>query len=122
MHGDDGLSAAKRITEALFSGQLDELSAEDYEQLALDGLPSSTLADEDLSKPLTTLLAEAGMVKAGREVKDALGRNAVIVNGDAKSSEDNMKAAECFARDRAKFERFFLVKLGRKKHHLFKLA
>ncbi len=122
VHGDDGLSAAKRITEALFSGQLDELSAEDYEQLALDGLPSSTLADEDLSKPLTTLLAEAGMVKAGREVKDALGRNAVIVNGDAKSSEDNMKAAECFARDRAKFERFFLVKLGRKKHHLFKLA
>lgn len=122
VHGEEGLSAAKRITEALFSGQLDQLSAEDYEQLALDGLPSSTLTQEDLAKPLTTLLAEAGMVKAGREVKDALGRNAVVINGDAKSSEDNMKAAECFAEGRAKFDRFFLVKLGRKKHHLFKLA
>lgn len=122
VHGEDGLVAAKRITEALFSGQLDDLSANDYEQLALDGLPCSSLSEDDLSKPLTTLLTEAGMVKAGREVKDALGRNAVIINGDAKSSEDNMKAAESFAVDRAKFDRFFLVKLGRKKHHLFTLA
>jgi tyrosyl-tRNA synthetase len=30
-----------------------------------------------------------------------------------------MKAAECFARDHALFGRFFLVRLGKKKYHLF---
>ncbi|BFM14175.1 tyrosine--tRNA ligase [Maricurvus nonylphenolicus] len=122
IHGDEGLAAAERITEAMFSGSLTDLSESDLEQLALDGLPSSELPADLAEKPLTTLLTEGGMVKAGREVKDALGRNAVLVNGEAKGQEDNMKAAECFAADKALFGRFFLVKLGKKKNHLFVLA
>lgn len=121
VHGDGGLLAAQRITDALFSGDLGDLSEADFEQLALDGLPSSVLDAEALSAPLTTLLTDCGMVKAGREVKDALSRSAVMVNGLAKGSEDNMKAAECFAKERALFGRFFLVKLGKKKHHLVEL-
>lgn len=122
IHGDEGLAAAERITEAMFSGSLTDLSESDLEQLALDGLPSSELPADLAEKPLTTLLTEGGMVKAGREVKDALGRNAVLVNGEAKGQEDNMKAAECFATDKALFGRFFLVKLGKKKNHLFVLS
>lgn len=121
VHGDEGLLAAQRITDALFSGDLGDLSEADFEQLALDGLPSSVLDVEALSAPLTTLLTDCGMVKAGREVKDALSRSAVLVNGMAKGSEDNMKAAECFAEESALFGRFFLVKLGKKKHHLVEL-
>jgi tyrosyl-tRNA synthetase len=122
MHGAEGLAAAERITEAMFSGSLADLSESDLEQLALDGLPSSELPQDLAEKPLTTLLTEGGMVKAGREVKDALGRNAVLVNGEAKGAEDNMKAAECFAADKALYGRFFLVKLGKKKNHLFVLS
>lgn len=119
IHGEEGLAAAERITEAMFSGSLGDLSESDLEQLALDGLPSSELPGDLAEKPLTTLLTEGGMVKAGREVKDALGRNAVLINGEAKGQEDNMKAAECFAADKALYGRFFLVKLGKKKNHLF---
>lgn len=119
IHGDEGLAAAERITEAMFSGSLADLSESDLEQLALDGLPSSELPSDFAEKPLTTLLTEGGMVKAGREVKDALGRNAVLINGEGKGQEDNMKAAECFAADKALYGRFFLVKLGKKKNHLF---
>lgn len=122
IHGVDGLAAAQRITEALFSGDLSDLSESDLEQIALDGLPSSVLPQDFAEKPLTMLLAECGMVKAGREVKDALGRNAVLFNGVARGAEDNMKSSECFAKDAALFGRFFLVKLGKKKHHLFSLA
>ncbi len=122
VHGEAGLEAAKRITSALFSGELSDLSAQDFEQLALDGLPSSSLASESLDAPLTSLLTECGMVKAGREVKDALGRNAVLVNGVAKGAEDNMRTSECFSVQNALFERFFLIKLGKKKHHLMVLA
>lgn len=120
IHGEEGLSAARRITEAMFSGDSSALSVQDLEQLKLDGLPSTTLARTELdNKPLTTLLAECNMVKAGREVKDALARRAVLINGVAKGAEDNMKAAECFALSAALHGRFFIVKLGKKKYHLF---
>ena len=119
VHGEEGLAAAERITEAMFQGTLADLSESDLEQLALDGLPSSKLPTELSDKPLTTLLTEGGMVKAGREVKDALGRNAVFVNGEAKGAEDNMKAAEIFKIDNALYGKFFMVKLGKKKNHLF---
>ena len=122
VHGEEGLAAAERITEAMFSGTLADLGEQDLEQLAQDGLPSSEVPSDLSEKPLTSLLAECGMVKAGREVKDALGRNAVLVNGIAKGSEDNMKAAEIFTKENALFDKFFLVKLGRRKNHLFTLT
>ena len=121
VHGKTGLDAALRITEALFSGDANDLSEQDLQQLRLDGLPSSTLAADVIDKPLTQLLADCGMVKAGREVKDALGRNSVFINGIAKGAEDNMNSAEIFAPKQALFGRFFLVRLGKKKYHLFEL-
>lgn len=123
VHGEAALESAKRITQALFSGDLAELAENELEQIKLDGLPSSDLELAELSEtPMTTLFADCGMVKAGREVKDALGRNAVLVNGEAKGMEDNMKCAEVFAQDKALYGRFFLVKLGKKKYHLFEIA
>ena len=120
VHGDDGLNAALRITEAMFSGELSDLSEQDFEQLCQDGLPSSSLSDLDLEdKPLTNLLVEAGMVKSGREVKDALSRNSVLVNGQAKGLEDNMRTADLFSPNGGIYERYYLVKLGKKKYHLF---
>jgi tyrosyl-tRNA synthetase len=122
VHGKQGLDAALRITDALFSGNSAELSENDLEQLCQDGLPSSTIESEKLSQtPLTQLFTEAGMVKAGREVKDALGRNSVIINGIAKGSEDNMSAEQLFSAKNALYGRFFLVRLGKKKYHLFQL-
>ncbi|BFM09030.1 tyrosine--tRNA ligase [Halioxenophilus aromaticivorans] len=120
VHGETGLAAAKRITEALFSGDASELGESDLEQLALDGLPSTNVSYEALKdQPLTSVLADCGMVKAGREVKDALGRNAVWINGLAKGAGDNMSTTESFSQAGARYGRFFLVKLGKKKNHLF---
>jgi len=121
VHGDEGLIAAERITQAMFSGSLTDLSESDLSQLAQDGLPSSGLPLDFSEKPLTALLSECGMTKVGREVKDALGRNAVWINGEAKGSDDNMKSIEIFSSDKALFGRFFMVKLGKKKNHLFTL-
>ncbi len=122
VHGEEGLVAAKRISEAMFSGSLSDLSESDLEQLKLDGLPSSTLTRAELAgKPLTSLLTEVGMVKAGREVKDALGRNAIFINGNEKGAVDNVSEGN-FAAYSALFGRFYLVKLGKKKNHLIELV
>ena len=122
VHGEEGLKAAQRITEALFSGDLSDLSEQDLEQLKLDGLPSATVKRDELEgQPMTQLFTEVGMVKSGKQVKDALARNAVMFNGEGRGATDNMNLPECFAADKAIYGRFFLVKLGKKNHFLFEV-
>ena len=121
VHGEDALQSAKRITEALFSGDVANLSEQELEQIKQDGLPSSDLDTSGLAeKPLTSLLSEAGLGQ-GKQIKDALGRKAVIVNGVELGMDDLMKGAEIFSADKALYGRFFLVRLGKKKYHLFEL-
>jgi len=121
VHGQEALESARRITEALFSGDLSELSESELEQIRQDGLPASVLDNSSLAeKPLTTILSEAGMGQ-GKQIKDALGRNAVIINGQACGMEDLMKGSELFSADKALYGRFFMVRMGKKKHHLFEL-
>jgi tyrosyl-tRNA synthetase len=121
LHGEEGLAGAQRITDALFSGDAASLSEADLEQIKQDGLPSSDLIAEDFTdKPLTSLLAEAGMGQ-GKQVKDALGRSAVVINGAPYGMDALMAGPDIFAKDKALYGRFFMVKLGKKKHHLFEL-
>ncbi len=123
VHGDSGLLAAQRITQALFSDDLAGLSESDFEQLQQDGLPSSKLARAVIGEtPLTQILADVEMAASGKQVKDALVRNAVFINGEAKSIDDNMQSENSFSSDKAFFKRFYLVKLGKKKYHLFDVA
>lgn len=123
VHGEAGVQAAERITQSLFSGGIDLLNESDLEQLKLDGLPYSPLKASELEeKPLTQLLVDTGMAGSGKQVKDALARNAVLVNGAAKGAEDNMKAKQCFASEASLYGRFFIVKLGKKKYQLYELA
>ena len=62
------------------------------------------------------------MVKSGKQVKDALGRGAVFVNGESMTLEDNGETRRTFAADKARYGRFFLVKVGKKNYHLFERA
>jgi tyrosyl-tRNA synthetase len=120
VHGDEALKAAQRITDSLFTGDTGALSLADLEQLKQDGLPASDIRPAELARmPLTQLLAEAGMAGSGKQVKDALGRNAVLLNGEAVGMDRNMAVPELFAAEQALFGRFVLVKLGKKKYHLF---
>ena len=120
VHGEDALKAAQRITNALFSGRAEDLSESDFEQLRRDGLPTAYLNEYDLQEvPLSTLFTEAGLAKNGRQVKDALSRQAVTVNGQELSRHHNMQAAEVFAASNARYDKYHLVKLGKKTYQLF---
>lgn len=120
VHGDRGLQAAQRITEALFSGTIDHLSHNDFTQLQQDGLPCSRLADVDLhNESLTGMLVSVGLAKNGKQVKDALMNNAVFINGVNVNWEANMDCCTIFSGDKALHNEFFIVKLGKKSYHLF---
>lgn len=121
VHGDAGLEAARRITQALFNDELDNLSESDFLQLKLDGLPASRLVRDDVAQiPLTQLLADAGMA-AGKQIKDALAREAVSINGVSKSLADNMDGVQCFSAAAAYYGQFYVCRLGKKKYHLFEV-
>lgn len=122
VHGNDGLEAAERITNSLFNNDLQSLSKSDLEQLKLDGLPSSELNRAEIAeKPLTQLLTEVGVANSGKQVKDALSKQSIYLNERPLSMDDNMQLANRFSVDSALCENYFVLKLGRKKYHLFYL-
>ncbi|MEH6634783.1 MAG: tyrosine--tRNA ligase [Halioglobus sp.] len=121
VHGQGGLDAAVRITDALFSGSLQALDESDMLQLRQDGLPASTVLRTAFPETLTQMLTDAGMANSGKQVKDALVRSAVALNGNVLSWHDNAAVANCFAPAGALYGRFYLAKLGKKKYHLFEV-
>ena len=121
VHGQGGLDAAVRITDALFSGSLQALDESDMLQLRQDGLPASTVLRTAFPETLTQMLTDAGMANSGKQVKDALVRSAVALNGNVLSWNDNAAVANCFAPAGALYGRFYLAKLGKKKYHLFEV-
>jgi tyrosyl-tRNA synthetase len=121
VHGQNGLDAAERITHALFNGTLAALSESDVLQLRQDGLPSSVVARVSFPETLTQMFADAGLAASGKQVKDALGRNAVTINERVVGLHDNGDVATCFSEHEAMFGRFYLVRMGKKKYHLFEV-
>jgi len=122
VHGTDGLAAAKRITDSLFSGDLSGLTSFDLHQLKLDGLPATTFNPSEFGDtPLTQLLTDEGLAASGKQVKDALARNAVLVNGEEIGMDRNMDVPSIFAKTNALHDSFFIVRLGKKKYHLFQV-
>ncbi len=119
VHGSDGLEAALRITQALFSGDLSKLTEKDFVQLALDGLPCIDVAGAKISlidALVETKLAATprGEVTIGQARKFIQG-NAVSVNGEKVSEVDLMLTP-----DQGYFQRFHLLKRGKKLFHLLR--
>jgi tyrosyl-tRNA synthetase len=122
VHGDAGLAAAQRITQALFADDLGHLSESDFVQLKQDGLPSSVLLKENIvGASLIQILTDAEIAPSGKQIKDALVRKAVFINGVEIAMDSNMVPESCFAKNNAFFNRFYVVKLGKKKYHLFEV-
>jgi tyrosyl-tRNA synthetase len=123
VHGDDGLKAAEIITRSLFDGNVGGLSITDLMQLEQDGLSSSELdASLLIDSSLTSLFVTSGLAKNSKQVKDALMRNAVLVNGAAVGWDMNMEVNKVFSIDNGLHEKWFVVRLGKKSYHLFRLV
>lgn len=111
VHGDEGLQAAERISAALFSGDLQSLSADDCAQLRLDGLPSTRVDAE--SKGIVEALVETGLANSNRMAREFIANNAVSVNGQRVESD-----ARNLDFGQALFGKYFVLKRGKKLFHL----
>lgn len=117
VHGDMGVEAAERISQALFSDAFDALSEADMEQLALDGMPSSQVGGEGVS--LIDALVESGLALTPRgEVTQGQGRKfvrdgAVRVNGE-QIKDDGV----VLMRSSGIHGRYHLLRRGKKNFHM----
>ncbi|MBQ63093.1 MAG: tyrosine--tRNA ligase [Gammaproteobacteria bacterium] len=117
VHGEAGVEAAERITDALFSNRLDMLSAGDLQQLALDGMPSTQIEAETVG--ILEMLVESGLAVTPRgevtkgQARKLIKSNAVSVNGEKIDSEDIV-----LGKSNALHGRYHVVGKGKKQYHL----
>jgi tyrosyl-tRNA synthetase len=80
IHGEEALQQALNITEALFSGNVKKLSAEEMKQGFKD-VPSFQLESEE-QKQLVELLVAAKISPSKRQAREDIQNGAIYVNGD----------------------------------------
>ena len=118
VHGEEGLAAATRITDALFSGDPQRLTEADLQQLTESGMDCTRIDTEQLS--LAEALVSAGLAVTPRgqvtmgQARKFLREGAIRVDGHPVTDAD-----ATLRRDDALFGRFHLVRRGKKQFHLF---
>ena len=78
VHGNEALDQAEKITDALFSGDIQSLTADDI-AMGFRDLPSMDVKDK---VSLDVALLKTGLVSSKREAREMIKNNAVSVNGD----------------------------------------
>ncbi|MEK3890371.1 tyrosine--tRNA ligase [Bacillus sp. FSL K6-3431] len=79
IHGEESLQQAIRITQALFSGDVKSLTAEEIEQGFKD-VPSYTHAGENVA--LVDLLVTAKISSSKRQAREDIQNGAISINGE----------------------------------------
>jgi len=80
VHGKEGYEQAKRISEALFSGDVKELNAEELDQ-AFGGVPAYEVSSDD-SLNLVEVLIASGIDSSKRQAREDINNGAIYLNGD----------------------------------------
>lgn len=78
VHGEEALASAMNITQALFSGNVQELSRAELEE-AFKDVPSTAVEDAELG--IVDLLVAAGAAPSKRQARQDVESGAVTVNG-----------------------------------------
>ncbi len=84
LHGENSYKEAKNISEALFSGNVKELTDDELKQLETS-MPTYNI---DTSKPLIDILIETKIVNSKREAREFFSSNAITLNGDQVKDEN----------------------------------
>ena len=111
VHGEVALMAARRITESLFSGQLSDLTENDLEQLAQDGMPGITLDSSNAG--LIDALAAAGLAKSKSEARSFIQSGSITINGEKVTTLDHQISS-----DERLYNRFTILRRGKKQYRL----
>jgi len=110
VHGKEGLEAAERISQALFSGEVSTLTLDELKQLSLDGLPCVEISPEE---EMDAVLVRGNMVGSKRQARELIEQGAVRLNGERAYQG---RLGDSFAL----FDTYWIIQKGKKHFCLFK--
>ena len=113
VHGEAALQDALKITNALFTGGVQQLNADEIEQ-GFKNMP--TFESEKVEQNLATWLVDLGIEPSRRQSREDIQNGAISINGEKITDLEHVWTPE------QSFEgRFVLVRRGKKKYFLVKL-
>ncbi|HGO8624843.1 tyrosyl-tRNA synthetase [Neisseria meningitidis] len=121
IHGEEALAAAQRISESLFAEDQSSLTESDFEQLALDGLPTFEVSE---SLNVVETLVKTGLASSNKEARGFVNNKAVLLNGKPAEANNPNHAAErpddaCLLTDEHKrFGKYTILRRGKRNHAL----
>ena len=110
LHGEEAYTEAVKISEALFSGKVNELTADEI-QMTENDLPLVMGKDYTLAEALI----ECDLAKSKREAREFIRNGAVLVNGEKVTDE-----AATLSKDKAIEGRYIVLRRGKKLYALLK--
>jgi tyrosyl-tRNA synthetase len=113
IHGEEALVQAIKITDALFSGDVKKLSAEEIKQGFKDVPSFEHVSGEEIG--LVDLLVAAGISPSKRQAREDVSNGAVSLNGEKVTETDYLVGEK----DRIEGQ-FTIVRRGKKKYFMIK--
>lgn len=114
VHGEDMLEQAKRITAALFSGDIKSLTADEIEQ-GFKEMPTYEATSEP--KNIVDWLVDLGIEPSKRQAREDITKGAISMNGERVSDLELEVSA-----NHAIGGRFIIIRKGKKNYSLVKLS
>ncbi|MFF2093742.1 tyrosine--tRNA ligase [Paenibacillus sp. NPDC058174] len=114
VHSEELLEQAKRITAALFSGDIRSLTADEIEQ-GFKEMPTFEAGTE--SKNIIDWLVDLGIEPSKRQAREDITKGAISMNGERVSDVELTVTAE-----HAIGGRFIIIRKGKKNYSLVKLG
>ena len=121
IHGEAALQAAQRISESLFAEDQSHLTESDFEQLALDGLPTFEVSE---SLNVVETLVKTGLASSNKEARGFVNSKAVLLNGKPAEANNPNHAAEkpddayILTDEHKRFGKYTIVRRGKRNHAL----
>lgn len=111
LHGENSFKEAIEISEALFSGDIKKLNANEIE-LAFKGLDAKELTEE---KTIVDLLVDEEICKSKREAREFIDNKSITLNGD-KVESYNFLVTKSVAIE----QKYIVIRRGKKKYYILK--
>ena len=109
LHGKEEFEKALKITEALFSGNIKELSEEELSD-ALKGVQTSEIKEE---QNIVDVLVNTGILSSKREAREFLTNGSISINGEKITDQELL-----VNKSLALYNKYIVVRRGKKKYHL----
>ena len=114
VHGENAFLQAVKITQALFSGDIKSLTADEIEQGFKD-MPTFQAAKE--TKNIVEWLVDLGIEPSRRQAREDINNGAILMNGDKVTDVNTDVTVE------NSFDgRFIIIRKGKKNYSLVKLG